>query len=284
MKRSRSSCSPCLRCPRAHWLFPERVPFLSGQLWSLQYPYPDVVLDDAVIFTCDGTEEKVSVEEAEDGAKSLNNESTVYLQKNDDGDVIAVYDMWLKVDVEFAEGWEDVDANATITAPVMYLYKSAKNFTVSVSKWVNVKEINNGYTADSEKEHNVARTFTAKSEEVVNGDIVVTLAADEPCNQAWLELVDGVEAQNLKVELDQPNNKVIITTDDGTIKVNDVAAFLKAAGNHVQGYEFYNNTTSNLVPKTSTDNFEITNLFILVTAENGDTVKYTFEAGTAAAP
>ena len=249
-----------------------------------------VDLDDALAVKYTGSWSEGEVDKKDWSVEDLTEDSIVFVQYDEDDNALVVYDMFIKVDVKFADA--SLDKNATIKAPDMYLYKPAKDFTVSVSKWVEVANVANGdlnlsgYTATPEKEHNVARTFkvTAAADTKVAGDIVVTLAADEACDQAWLELVDGVVAQNLKVELDQPNNKVIITTNAGTIKVNDVAAFLKAAGNHVQGYEFYNNTTSNLVPKTSTDDFEITNLFILVTAENGDTVKYTFEAGTAAAP
>ena len=78
--------------------------------------------------------------------------------------------------------------------------------------------------------------------------------------------------------LDQDNNKVIIDTDNGTIKVNDVAKFLKAAGTHVKGYQFYNNTMANPVASDSTADIEIANLFIIVTAEDGKTTTtYTFD-------
>ena len=217
----------------------------------------------------------------------MNRGDLVYVQYDKDGEnVVAVYDMYYEVDVALADSYKTVDENAKLDAPAMYYGKAAEDFTVSVSKNVAPSTIDTAFAAPTAKDndgkdiaHNVARTFTFKATGTVTGDITVTLAKDI-CDEAWLELNGNVQSQNLSVTLNQAENKVVITTDNGTIKVNDVAAFLKAAGTHNQGYQFFNNTTKNPVDKNnSEDNFEITNLFIIVTAENGKEVKYTFTAG-----
>jgi len=211
----------------------------------------------------------------------------VYVQYDKDGkNVVAVYDMYYEVDVALASNYKTVDENAKIDAPAMYYGKDAQDFTVDVSKNVAPSTSDTAFADPTAKDddgkdiaHNVARTFTFKATGKVTGDITVTLAKDI-CSEAWLELNDNVQSQNLSVTLNQAENKVVITTNGGTIKVNDVAAFLKAAGTHNQGYQFFNNTTGNPVDKNnSEDAFEIANLFIIVTAENGKEVKYTFTAG-----
>ena len=222
---------------------------------------------------------------AKASSEEMNRGDPVYVQYDKDGEnVVAVYDMYYEVDVDFADGYKAIDKDAKIDAPAMYVGKDAEDFTVSVSKNVAPSTDDEAFDDPTAKdaeyndiEHNVARTFTFKANGKVTGDITVTLAKDI-CSEAWLELVDGVESENLTVTLNQAENKVVIATDKGTIKVNDVAAFLKAAGTHNQGYEFYNNTTNSHVAKNSTEDFEIANLFILVTAEDGSTVKYTFAA------
>ena len=224
---------------------------------------------------------------AKASSEEMNRGDLVYVQYDKDGEnVVAVYDMYYEVDVDFADGYKTIDKDAKIDAPAMYVGKDAEDFTVSVSKNVAPSTDDEAFADPTAKdaegndiEHNVARTFTFKATGKVTDDITVNLAADI-CADAWLELNANVQSQNLSVTLNQAENEVVITTDNGTIKVNDVAAFLKAAGTHNQGYQFFNNTTKNPVDKNnSVDDFEITNLFIIVTAENGKEVKYTFTAG-----
>ncbi len=231
------------------------------------------------------SEELTKLEKSEDLA-DINAGDWVYVQlDNDDDEIVALHKINLKVSVDFDAASKALDKDAKITAPDMYYGAAAKDFTVDVSKWVKVNEVNNGYSFETKKEHSEARTYavtaaTTGDDKLVNGNIVVKLAAEPACNEAWLELNENVQSQNLSVTLNQAENKVVITTNDGSIKVNDVAAFLKAAGTHNQGYQFFNNTTMNPVDKdNSKDDFEITNLFIIVTAENGKEVKYTFTAG-----
>ena len=227
------------------------------------------------------SEELTDLNKSEDLA-DINAGDWVYVQlDNDDDEIVALHKINLKVSVDFDADSKALDKDAKITAPDMYYGAAAKDFTVDVSKWVKVNEVNNGYTFETKKEHSEARTYavtaaTTGDDKLVNGNIVVKLAADPAHSEAWLELKENVTSQNLTVTIDQDKNKVVIDTVSGTIKVNDVAAFLEAAGTHNQGYKFYNNTKENYVPSNSTDDIEISNLFIIVTAENGTEVKYTF--------
>ena len=111
----------------------------------------------------------------------------VYVQYDKDGEnVVAVYDMYYKVDVDFADGYKTIDKDAKIDAPDMYLGKAAEDFTVDVSKYVTPSTDDEAFADPTAKDaegkdiaHNVARTFTFKATGTVSGDIVVTLASDK---------------------------------------------------------------------------------------------------------
>ena len=233
----------------------------------------------------EGSPYAVELEEVDANSEltSMEAGNWVYVQRDaKDDEIVALHKISLKVAVSVSD-----KTKASVTADDMYFGDALKDLTVTVKAWNKADEVkmNNVATQyytlaqkDATLTHSSERVYTATAAKnaIVNGDIVVTIAADPAHSEAWLELKENVTSQNLTVTIDQDKNKVVIDTVSGTIKVNDVAAFLEAAGTHNQGYKFYNNTKENYVPSNSTDDIEISNLFIIVTAENGTEVKYTF--------
>ena len=233
----------------------------------------------------EGSPYAVELEEVDANSEltSMEAGNWVYVQRDaKDDEIVALHKISLKVAVSVSD-----KTKASVTADDMYFGDALKDLTVTVKAWnkadgVKMNNVATQYYTLAQKDatltHSSERVYTATAAKnaIVNGDIVVTIAADPAHSEAWLELKENVTSQNLTVTIDQDKNKVVIDTVSGTIKVNDVAAFLEAAGTHNQGYKFYNNTKENYVPSNSTDDIEISNLFIIVTAENGTEVKYTF--------
>ena len=227
----------------------------------------------------------VELEKVDDKSEltSMEAGNWVYVQRDaKDDEIVALHKISLEVAVSVSD-----EKNASVTADTMYFGDALKDLEITVKAWnkadgVKMNNVATQYYTLAQKDatltHSSERVYTATAAKnaIVNGDIVVTIAADPAHSEAWLELKENVTSQNLTVTIDQDKNKVVIDTVSGTIKVNDVAAFLEAAGTHNQGYKFYNNTKENYVPSNSTDDIEISNLFIIVTAENGTEVKYTF--------
>ena len=236
--------------------------------------------------TANGKPYSTKLEKVDDKSEltSMEAGNWVYVQRDakDDDKIVALH----KISLEVAVSVSDKE-NASVTADTMYFGDALKDLEITVKAWnkadgVKMNNVATQYYTLAQKDatltHSSERVYTATAAKnaIVNGDIVVTIAADPAHSEAWLELKENVTSQNLTVTIDQDKNKVVIDTVSGTIKVNDVAAFLEAAGTHNQGYKFYNNTKENYVPSNSTDDIEISNLFIIVTAENGTEVKYTF--------
>ena len=233
----------------------------------------------------EGSPYAVELEEVDANSEltSMEAGNWVYVQRDaKDDEIVALHKISLKVAVSVSD-----KTKASVTADDMYFGDALKDLTVTVKAWnkadgVKMNNVATQYYTLAQKDatltHSSERVYTATAAKnaIVNGDIVVTIAADPAHSEAWLELKENVTSQNLTVTIDQDKNKVVIDTVSGTIKVNDVAAFLEAAGTHNQGYKFYNNTKENYVPSNSTDDIDISNLFIIVTAENGTEVKYTF--------
>ena len=122
----------------------------------------------------------------------------------------------------------------------------------------------------------------------IYGDIMITLFEDPPHDNdtslcAGLKLVDP-QPTNIRniTKVDFDGQVIQVHTTDpahATIMTSDVDLFIEKACPFAQGYEYYDNTTANkFAPKTAiTDGGTENNIFVLVTEEDGSTVKYTID-------
>ena len=231
--------------------------------------------------------ELTKLEKSEDLA-DINAGDWVYVQlDNDDDEIVALHKINLKVSVDFDADSKTLDKGAKITAPDMYYGAAAKDFTVDVSKWVKVKEVNNGYTFETKKEHSEARTYavtaaTTGADKLVNGDIVVKLAAEPAHDNKVIIKVTPKPADitNFDVEVTAHTNSgrgtiKVIATSAATVKVNDLLKCIKADGTHVNpDLVVFDNSLENKITDTNVTLDTAGNVAIAVYAEDGSVAYY----------
>ena len=212
----------------------------------------------------------------------------VYVQlDNDDDEIVALHKINLKVSVDFDADSKTLDKGAKITAPDMYYGAAAKDFTVAVSEWVKVNEVNNGYTFETKKEHSEARTYavtaaTTGDNKLVNGNIVVKLAADPAHDSKEIKAVDPLPADitNFSVEVTPHTNSArgtvkVIASSAATVKVNDLLRCIKANGTHVNpDLVVFDNSLANKITDTNVTLDKVGNVAIAVYAEDGSVAYY----------
>lgn len=212
----------------------------------------------------------------------------VYVQlDNDDDEIVALHKINLKVSVDFDADSKTLDKGAKITAPDMYYGAAAKDFTVAVSEWVKVNEVNNGYTFETKKEHSEARTYavttaTTGDNKLVNGNIVVKLAADPAHDSKEIKAVDPLPADitNFTVQVTAHTNSTcgivkVIAPSAATVKVNDLLRCIKAYGTHVNpDLVVFDNSLENKITDTNVTLDTAGNVAIAVYAENKSVAYY----------
>ena len=212
----------------------------------------------------------------------------VYVQlDNDDDEIVALHKINLKVSVDFDADSKTLDKGAKITAPDMYYGAAAKDFTVAVSEWVKVNEVNNGYTFETKKEHSEARTYavttaTTGDNKLVNGNIVVKLAADPAHDSKEIKAVDPLPADitNFTVQVTPHTNSArgtvkVIASSAATVKVNDLLRCIKANGTHVNpDLVVFDNSLANKITDTNVTLDKVGNVAIAVYAEDGSVAYY----------
>ena len=212
----------------------------------------------------------------------------VYVQlDNDDDEIVALHKINLKVSVDFDADSKTLDKGAKITAPDMYYGAAAKDFTVAVSEWVKVNEVNNGYTFETKKEHSEARTYavtaaTTGDNKLVNGNIVVKLAADPAHDSKEIKAVDPLPADitNFTVQVMAHTNSArgtvkVIAPSAATVKVNDLLRCIKAYGTHVNpDLVVFDNSLENKITDTNVTLDTAGNIAIAVYSEAGEVAYY----------
>ena len=233
------------------------------------------------------SKELTDLNKSEDLA-DINAGDWVYVQlDNDDDEIVALHKINLKVSVDFDADSKTLDKDAKITAPDMYYGAAAKDFTVDVSKWVKVKEVNNGYTFETKKEHSEARTYavtaaTTGADKLVNGDIVVKLAPEPAHDNKVIIKVTPKPADitNFDVEVTAHTNSgrgtiKVIATSAATVKVNDLLKCIKADGTHVNpDLVVFDNSLENKITDTNVTLDTAGNVAIAVYAEDGSVAYY----------
>ena len=233
------------------------------------------------------SKELTDLNKSEDLA-DINAGDWVYVQlDNDDDEIVALHKINLKVSVDFDADSKTLDKGAKITAPDMYYGAAAKDFTVAVSEWVKVKEVNNGYTFETKKEHNEARTYavtaaTTGENKLVNGDIVVKLAAEPAHDSKEIKAVDPLPADitNFTVQVTAHTNSArgtvkVIAPSAATVKVNDLLRCIKAYGTHVNpDLVVFDNSLENKITDTNVTLDTAGNIAIAVYSEAGEVAYY----------
>ncbi|MBR2491493.1 MAG: S-layer homology domain-containing protein [Ruminiclostridium sp.] len=166
------------------------------------------VLDDAEIFKFEGSWATVEdVTEDDDWTKAnLNRESVVFVQEDEDGNAVAIYDMWIEMDVTVTgEGAE----NVVVDAPTVYFGKVLdRAINVTVPAWVDLVGAASGvatFTTAGTDAHDIASAMTVNSTNELFADVVITVEADPKHdntglteNDAKISINNGVIAVNVK--------------------------------------------------------------------------------------
>ena len=232
--------------------------------------------------------ELTKLEKSEDLA-DINAGDWVYVQlDNDDDEIVALHKINLKVSVTASDA-----TNATVTADDMYYGGELKSFEVTVKAWNKATgvKMNNvaatDYTLaqkDEKLTHSSERVYTAKAAKnaIVNGDIVVTIAADPACNSKEIRAVDPLPADitNFSVEVTPHTNSArgtvkVIASSAATVKVNDLLRCIKANGTHVNpDLVVFDNSLANKITDTNVTLDKVGNVAIAVYAEDGSVAYY----------
>ncbi|MDY4431278.1 S-layer homology domain-containing protein [Evtepia sp.] len=241
-------------------------------------------LDNAVFAKYEGSWTKGVVSDAE--ATDLNGESYVYLQRDDDGNVVAVYDIWVKLGVKFAEG---TPADAEITSvPALYMGKTMKApIEIEIPAYYDLDKVEaadamgpndlvtGDFTRSGTDKHNEKSALEITTSKALFGDVVITLKADpKHDNTNLVTMNDPANTRNIYVVVDNTNHKVTVKGLLPTVNVGDLMQLIDTECEYAQPVKLYDNTTA--TPK-ETGLIDFVNDYIIVTAENGNTQKYTLE-------
>ena len=244
-----------------------------------------VVLDGAEVFKFEGTWVEVAdVTEDDEWTKAdLDTESLIFIQENEDGDVVAVYDMWILLNV--------IDESNVANEPVIYAGKTVGDvdLVLSLPAHTSYEVTSDGQTvaetaADAHDcdDHTYCNAVTetiALDGQKFFRDIVVTTgsidlhkhirmapAADAKCVTA----VDGT-ARTISVDV----------SEYATYTVADLLADLKAGCEHVKSIVVKDNTGAVMADLTTFVGMK--DITVVAVAENGAEFVYAVEITGAAA-
>ena len=234
-------------------------------------------LDDAKIVKYTGSFVKGEYDTEDWEAKKLDTNSIIYVQFNDDDEVVAVYDMYVKY---------PVTVNGKETKDVEYWLKDFKDITVDLKEYEmidtakmsagqNVKNLDvTYYDLDGKKIENfdeIKGTKVSKavisSGDVVTGPIEITTKNQAAyINAALKEGNYNFEAAKQSITVDE--GSITVNTNAQTVNVTNLKALLKAAalGTNYQTIEVYNTNDVELASG------EVANdMYVKVTAWDGKT-------------
>ena len=175
----------------------------------------------------------------------------------------------------------------------MYFGDALKDLEVTVKAWNEATGVKmNGVAAteytlaqkDEKLTHSSERVYTAKAakDAVVDGDIVVTIAADPAHDNKVIIKVTPKPADitNFDVEVTAHTNSgrgtiKVIATSAATVKVNDLLKCIKADGTHVNpDLVVFDNSLENKITDTNVTLDTAGNVAIAVYAEDGSVAYY----------
>ncbi len=234
-------------------------------------------LDDAKIVKYTGSFVKGEYDTEDWEAKSLDTNSIIYVQFNDDDEVVAVYDMYVKY---------PVTVNGKETKDVEYWLKDFKDITVDLKEYEmidtakmsagqNVKNLDvTYYDLDGKKIENfdeIKGTKVSKavisSGDVVTGPIEITTKNQAAYINAALK-EGNYNFEAAKQSITVAEGSITVNTNAQTVNVTNLKALLKAAalGTNYQTIEVYN--TNDVEPASG----EVANdMYVKVTAWDGKT-------------
>ena len=233
----------------------------------------------------------VELEKADDKSEltSMEAGNWVYVQRDaKDDEIVALHKISLEVAVSVSD-----EKNASVTADTMYFGDALKDLEVTVKAWNEATgvKMNNvaatDYTLaqkDEKLTHSSERVYTAKAakDAVVDGDIVVTIAAKPACNSKEIRAVDPLPADitNFSVEVTPHTNSArgivkVIAPSAATVKVNDLLRCIKAYGTHVNSdLVVFDNSLENKITDTNVTLDTAGNIAIAVYSEAGEVAYY----------
>ena len=234
-------------------------------------------LDDAKIVKYTGSFVKGEYDTEDWEAKDLDTNSIIYVQFNDDDEVVAVYDMYVKY---------PVTVNGKETKDVEYWLKDFKDITVDLKEYEmidtakmsagqNVKNLDvTYYDLDGKKIENfdeIKGTKVSKavisSDDVVTGPIEITTKNQAAYINAALK-EGNYNFEAAKQSITVAEGSITVNTNAQTVNVTNLKALLKAAalGTNYQTIEVYNTNDVELASG------EVANdMYVKVTAWDGKT-------------
>lgn len=275
-------------------------------------------LDDAVITKYTGS--KTSGEPETVKANTLNKESIVVYQRNEAGKIVALYDLWIELDISVEA--EDTDGETVALKDIKgldtpdttwYLGKTpdAKNpIELTIPKYWDLKNVeaedaveitgksselsgidkNGDFTVKGEDHHDTPASFEINTTKQVWGDVTITIVVDPEHDSTWLKAVEPETNNNLTVSVE--GTEITLGGTNTTPTVGDLLLWLDAECDEVDErycdhatIEVFDNTPANGVvsddTQITTDNVD--NLYVKVTSEKGTVKTYTIVFESAAA-
>ena len=234
-------------------------------------------LDDAKIVKYTGSFVKGEYDTEDWEAKSLDTNSIIYVQFNDDDEVVAVYDMYVKY---------PVTVNGKETKDVEYWLKDFKDITVDLKEYEmidtakmsagqNVKNLDVTYYGldgkeikdfDAAKGTKVSKAVISYTD-VVTGPIEITTKNQAAYTNAALK-EGNYNFEAAKQSITVAEGSITVNTNAQTVNVTNLKALLKAAalGTNYQTIEVYNTNDVELASG------EVANdMYVKVTAWDGKT-------------
>ena len=241
--------------------------------------------------TANGKPYSTKLEKVDDKSEltSMEAGNWVYVQRDaKDDEIVALHKISLEVAVSVSD-----EKNASVTADTMYFGDALKDLEVTVKAWNEATGVKmNGVAAteytlaqkDEKLTHSSERVYTAKAakDAVVDGDIVVTIAADPAHDNKVIIKVTPKPADitNFDVEVTAHTNSgrgtiKVIATSAATVKVNDLLKCIKADGTHVNpDLVVFDNSLENKITDTNVTLDTAGNVAIAVYAEDGSVAYY----------
>ena len=131
------------------------------------------------------------------------------------------------------------------------------------------------FTRSGTDKHNEKSALEITTSKALFGDVVITLKADpKHDNTNLVTMNDPANTRNIYVVVDNTNHKVTVKGLLPTVNVGDLMQLIDTECEYAQPVKLYDNTTA--TPK-ETGLIDFVNDYIIVTAENGNTQKYTLE-------
>lgn len=224
-------------------------------------------LDDAQVIQYVGSWTAGSYED-DYSAKDLNTESIVFVQFDEDGEAVVVYDIWVKLAATIAP--ENTGAEF-VTLPAMYFGKKVGAVEIKVPAYYDLVGASGAaWTIDTAADkHDVASIVKVTTADKLWDDVVFTLAEDAKHDSTWL--VAKEPAINVNMTVSVAGSEVTVEGTEPTVKVNDLLAWLSTECEFAT-MKLYDNTGANEVTSGDVD---FDNMCIVVTAENGIAKTYT---------